>query len=411
MTTKQSTIFRYSLLRIVAAMFIFEIVVGLMAFAFLLLPVLQNHARNFAEQINLSQLNAQPELVFDTRPPADGGKSWLPFNFLLAAEIERLTGEPCEVRKVANQPSHYWLPYHSKSAHYLVFDHRTVVGAMPMEAFISWFTLALIAGLLIATWLAQGLSRPITQLRNSLKNHSDSTPIETAAKVGIIELEDLRTEFVTLSNKLSLAVDDRTTLLLGLSHEISAPVARLTMGFELYAKQIERGKHEDMEADLDEMRRIIAQFLSAARCLSTQEQQQYSLVHLMRWLQQRYADKANVQVDIPLQDSDYAINVTALERILVNLIDNALRHASHSAIRVSIETQANLLVFSVADSGPGIPEADIPRLFHPFEKRAGSQGVGLGLALSRLIAEQNGWKLEISNKPGGGLICNILITK
>ena len=280
---------------------------------------------------------------------------------------------------------------------------------MPMEAFVSWFFLALFSGLLIATLLARGMSRPIMQLQNSLRNHSDATPHGSAPNVGIIELDELHLEFANLTNDLALAIDDRTTLLLGLSHELSAPVARLTMAIELYAKQIDSAKREDMETDLDEMRRIIEQFLSAARCLSPQEQQQYSLVHLMGWLEQRYSGRSSVKVEIPLQESSYAINATALERILINLIDNALRHAPHSSITIKVKQHPDKLEFTVSDNGPGIPEADIPRLFHPFEKRAASQGVGLGLALSRLMAEQNGWTLTLKNRDAGGLQANILI--
>ena len=407
--SRPRTIFRYSLLRIIAAMFIFEILVGSLAYIFLMLPVLENHAKNFAEQIVKPQANTLAELSLLADAPADGGRSWLPFNLLLGQNIQRLTGQPAEVRKIAGQPYHYWLPYRTANTRYLIFDHRAVVGTMPIEAFVSWFLLALISGLIIATLLARGMSRPITQLQNSLKNHSDATPHGSAPNVGIIELDELRLEFATLTNDLALAIDDRTTLLLGLSHELSAPVARLTMAIELYAKQIDSAKREDMETDLDEMRRIIEQFLSAARCLSPQEQQQYSLVHLMGWLEQRYSGKSSVKVEIPLQESSYAINATALERILINLIDNALRHAPHSSITIKVKQHPDKLEFSVADSGPGIPEADIPRLFHPFEKRASSQGVGLGLALSRLMAEQNGWTLTLKNRDAGGLQANILI--
>lgn len=401
--SRPRSIFRHSLLRIIAAMFVFEVLVGGMAYIFLMLPVLENHAKNFAEQIVKTQTSTQQELFFLAEAPVDGGPSWLPFNLLLGQNIQRLTGQAAEVRKIANQPHHYWLPFRTAKTGYLVFDHHAVVGTMPIVAFVSWFFLALISGLLIAVWLARGIARPITQLQESLINHSDSTPLGAAPHVGIIELDELRLEFIKLTNELALAIDDRTTLLLGLSHELSAPVARLTMAIELYAKQIDSNKREDMETDLDEMRRIIEQFLSAARCLNPQEQQQYSLLHLMSWLEQRYSGETNVKVEVPLQETSYAINATALERILINLVDNALRHAAHSTITINVKQHPDKLEFTVTDNGHGIPEADIPRLFHPFEKRAASHGVGLGLALSRLLAEQNGWILTLKNIPSGGL--------
>ena len=328
---------------------------------------------------------------------------------MLAREIEKLSGRSTSVRKVAEQTNIYWLPVTTTETRYLVFDHRTVVGAMPTEAFASLFILVLIAGLSIATWLARGISRPIMQLRHNLRHHSDNSYQKLAPNVGIIELDELRLEFTSLTNRLALAIDDRTTLLLGLSHELSAPVARLTMAFELYARHIKSNKREDIQADLDEMRRIIEQFLSAARSLTPQEQQLCSLTHLMDWLRQRYAQRTNVHIDVPLQEVAYAINATALERILINLIDNALRHASPGKTSVQLKLHPAQLELTVSDSGLGIPEAEIPRLFHPFEKRTASEGVGLGLALSRLMAEQNGWTLELINRKTGGLQAIILI--
>jgi two-component system, OmpR family, osmolarity sensor histidine kinase EnvZ len=403
---KQRSIFHYALLRIVSAILLFELMVGGLAFFLLMLPVLENHALNFAEQLVTPQSASIRNYRLESRPPADGGASWLPFNQLLARKLQHLTGHPSEVRKIAGQADNYWLPLQNG---YAIFNQRTVVGAMPLHALAAWFSLALLAALAIATWLARGLTQPITQLRNNLKQHSDITPLAETPKVGINELDELSQEFAQLTSSLALAIDDRTTLLLGLSHELSAPVARLTMAFELYAKQIENSKRVDMQGDLDEMRRIIEQFLSSARCLSAQEQQQYSLPHLMRWLEQRYADKPNVHIEIPLQETDYALNATALERILSNLINNALRHAAASNISVTITQHPDRLEFTVADNGPGIPVADIPRLFHPFEKHRASQGTGLGLALSRLMAEQNGWTLTLENRSTGGLQARVLI--
>ena len=72
--SRPRTIFRFSLLRIVAAMFIFEILVGSLAYIFLMLPVLENHAKNFAEQIVKPQANTLAELSFLADAPADGGR-------------------------------------------------------------------------------------------------------------------------------------------------------------------------------------------------------------------------------------------------------------------------------------------------------------------------------------------------
>ena len=391
-------------------MFIFEVLVVGFAFFLQMQPVLQNHATDFAAQILDPQRYTQHKYTLHTEQPIDGGRSWLPFNLLLAKEIQRITGIPTEVNAIANQPNHYWLPLKTQGNQFLIFNHHEVVGTNLIETFVSWVTLAIIFGLAISTWLARGLARPIVELRERLHEHTKTTACESLQQIGIIELDQLQQEFVAQTKKLALAIDDRTTLLMGLSHELGSPVARLTMALELYAQPIQKDKRDDMQSDLDEMRRIIEQFLFAAHCLCPLDLAQSSLSELIAKLQQRYVSMHQIQINPPLHDIEYAINITALERILINLIDNAQRHAKDSVITVDTIQAHKKLILTVSDSGPGIAEADINRLFSPFEKRSASPGVGLGLALSRLMAEQNGWELTLKNRATGGLQASVVIS-
>ena len=409
MQPRPSSIFKYSLMRIVAAMFVFELLVIGLAFFFLMLPVLQNHAKNFATQIVNPLPSPQKKFTLQTKQPRDGGSSWLPFNLLLARDLQQLSGNPTEVRWIANQPNQYWLPLGATNTQYLVFNHHDVVGTNLLEVFFAWLILALIGGLIIATWLARGFANPIVQLRQRVHEHTNTTAYGVLTKTGIIELDELQTEFVSQTNKLALAIDDRTTLLMGLSHELGSPVARLTMALELYAQKIAPDKRNDMQLDLDEMRRIIEQFLFAAHCLCPLGEQQHSLTELMAKLQHHYAGNIHIQIAIPEVEIEHTINTTALERILINLIDNAQNHAADGVIAVQAKQYPEKLVLTVLDSGPGIAEADIARLFHAFEKRSASPGAGLGLALSRLMAEQNGWALALKNRAEGGLEASVLV--
>jgi len=406
---EQKSIFRYSLLRIVVAMFIFELLLASFAFLLLMLPILQNHSKDFAALILNRQISPENKFSLQTEAPEDGGPSWLPFNLILANDLQQFTGQSTEIRKVANEPNQYWLKLQAINKPYLVFNQQKVVGANAMQAIVAWFTLAIVSGLMIATWLARGLSKPIIKWRHLLQDHTNTSPYESLPLLGITELDQLQLEFVAQTNKLALAIEDRTTLLMGLSHELGAPVARLTMALELYGKQIEADKRREMELDLDEMRRIIEQFLYAAHCLCPLEQDQYSLTSLMIKLKQHYAGYAHMQFSMPAEDVKYAINITALERVLINLIDNAQRHASDTIISVQAEQHPKNLILTVTDNGPGIAEADITRLFQAFRKRSASPGVGLGLALSRLIAEQNGWTLALINRVTGGIQATVRI--
>lgn len=399
------TLFRFTLVRTLAALFFFELLVGFLAYTLLMSPVLDKLAQNFAQQIvQNSSIHTESFTRVKTQPE-DGGRSWLPFNYFLAKHLEQLTGNAVQVHHVAASGSWYWLKIANK--HYVVYDHQVVDGAQPIKTLVAWLGLALAVPLLISGVLAIGISQPIMQLRKNL--HTQSTQPGNARSLGITELDTLRLDFFNLTEKLALARDDRTTLLLGLSHELSAPVARLTMALALYAHGLPEEQRAAMQADIDALRRIIEQFLSAAKCLGEQPQAQGALSGLMHWLAQHYSDQPQVILHADTLGSGLAFNVMAAERILINLIDNGLRHTQGSQVHVDAQVANELLVLTVSDVGPGLSETEIKQVFQPFNRRHSSQGLGLGLALVRLLADQNGWEMALTNRLPHGIVASIKI--
>jgi two-component system sensor histidine kinase KdpD len=102
-----------------------------------------------------------------------------------------------------------------------------------------------------------------------------------------------------------------------------------------------------------------------------------------------------------------------LERILVNLLTNAVRYSpADLPPTITISEHAGVVEIRVIDRGPGIPADDRERVFMPFQRlgdRDNSTGVGLGLALSRGLAEAMGGTLQPENTPGGGLTMTLAL--
>src|SRR5690606_34127540 len=95
-----------------------------------------------------------------------------------------------------------------------------------------------------------------------------------------------------------------------------------------------------------------------------------------------------------------------IERVVTNLLRNALQHAPGSTpIRVTVRSGAGGPVVSVADEGPGIAPEALGRLFERYQRlapRAGGDGHGLGLYISRLIVEAHGGRIWVESEPGKG---------
>jgi two-component system sensor histidine kinase KdpD len=111
----------------------------------------------------------------------------------------------------------------------------------------------------------------------------------------------------------------------------------------------------------------------------------------------------DVPDDVPAVDADPAL----LERVVANLVDNALTHAGDAPVHVEAGSIGDRVLLRVVDRGPGIPPADRERVFHPFQRlddtgRRRGTGVGLGLAVARGFIQAMGGELTIEDTPGGG---------
>jgi two-component system sensor histidine kinase KdpD len=99
-----------------------------------------------------------------------------------------------------------------------------------------------------------------------------------------------------------------------------------------------------------------------------------------------------------------------LERVLANLIDNALRYAPDSPVRVTAGQVGSRVLIAVIDEGPGIPRGTEEQLFAPFQRLGDhdtSIGVGLGLSVARGFVEAMGGTISVTDTPGGGLTAEI----
>jgi two-component system sensor histidine kinase KdpD len=119
------------------------------------------------------------------------------------------------------------------------------------------------------------------------------------------------------------------------------------------------------------------------------------------------APSGSVTVEIPDSLPEVLVDPAILERVLVNLASNAVRYSpsAHPPL-LTASSLGDRVELRVADRGPGIPKADLERVFVPFQRLGDTDnttGVGLGLALSRGLAEAMGGTLEPAETPGGGL--------
>ena len=130
----------------------------------------------------------------------------------------------------------------------------------------------------------------------------------------------------------------------------------------------------------------------------------------------RFAEK-QISIDIEVAPNLPVMRAdeTRLQEILYNLLDNALKYTQRGGrIRLAATRQDDEVIISVADNGPGIPDADLPRIFERFYRadKARSRemgGTGLGLSIVKHIAQMHGGRVEAESKLGEGTTIRVIL--
>jgi two-component system osmolarity sensor histidine kinase EnvZ len=167
-----------------------------------------------------------------------------------------------------------------------------------------------------------------------------------------------------------------------------------------------------MGADMEEIDKVIAQFLSFARG-EDEPLVENDLSALIRDVAESYRKRDQPVSFTSVEVAPFRFAPLAIRRALTNLVDNALRYAP-GPIEIAARAEAGRVVIEVLDRGPGVPASQAERLKRPFtrldEARGGPGGAGLGLAIVDRIARAHGGQLELAPRHGGGLAARLSLS-
>ncbi len=126
--------------------------------------------------------------------------------------------------------------------------------------------------------------------------------------------------------------------------------------------------------------------------------------------------KRPLRIDIPSTLPSIQMNASQIERVVVNLVENAIKYSPPGTpIGVSARvTRAGELQLSFEDEGPGVPAADRERIFEPFfrdqmARKSNVSGHGLGLAICQSIVLAHGGRIDVNDRPGGGACFSVFL--
>ncbi len=270
------------------------------------------------------------------------------------------------------------------------------------QRILLWFAVSALALSPVALLFARRLASPITAFAAAAERLGRD-PLAPPVRIeGPSEIGVAAVAFNQMQERLSRYVEDRTSMVGAIAHDLRTPLTRLRFRIESAPEPL-RAK---MAADIDQMDAMISATLAFVRGSQPAQRCRLELVSLVESVADEMAETGLlVEADgggPVIIDGD----PIGLRRLVTNLLDNAVKFGGSAHARVY--AQDGSAVVEVDDEGPGVPEADRERVFEPFHRGEPSRsretgGAGLGLAVVRSIARAHGGDAVLENRLEGGL--------
>lgn len=209
----------------------------------------------------------------------------------------------------------------------------------------------------------------------------------------------------------------RSDLVATVSHEIRAPLASVKGFTRTLLKKWDRfsdeQKHqmlETIDADADRVTRLLTELLDVSRIDAGRvrlDRRMVEIDRLVAGIADRFARVVEgPDISVGADDDVPAayVDPDKVEQVLTNLVENALRHAPDSPIRLEVSATNGEVLVTVSDDGPGIPEEQQLQIFEKFARGRGDRraGTGLGLYITKGLVEAHGGQVTVSSAPGEG---------
>jgi signal transduction histidine kinase len=285
-----------------------------------------------------------------------------------------------------------------------------------------------IAGLLTAILIWQGLRRawaPLVALEAELVRRppTDLTPIHARVPA---EVASLVTSLNGFMQRLDGVLSALRNIAVETAHEIRTPLASIRALAEVATVEADHAllRHHTQRilANTVNATRIVNQLLAEAAMthhMETTERSACDLLELYLEASERLPMEqiGRCRLTTVSTECDHFLvsaSPLALRELIDNLLDNALKYAPASALEVSICAIAaeGMIMFEVADRGPGIPDSEKASVVERFRRGSSGAhvpGTGLGLSIARSVATAAGGRLDLVDRPGGGLIVRALL--
>src|SRR6266404_1347147 len=290
-----------------------------------------------------------------------------------------------------------------------VFAPRRAAYVSNSHIFLAWMVGTSLVLITVAVLFLRNQIRPILRLADAAESFGKGREVPDFRPRGAREVRRAAVAFVEMKRRIERALEQRTAMLAGVSHDLRTILTRFKLELALIGESPEV---EAMKKDVDEMGRMLEAYLAFARGDSGEQSAPTDMGAFLEELKtdaERNGHKSSVYFHgHPI----VTVRPAAFKRCLGNLVANAARHAP--SISITGHRDHRWLTVTVDDDGPGIAPHLREEVFKPFlrlddARNQDEGGTGLGLAIARDIARSHGGDIILSDSPLGGLRATVRV--
>jgi len=282
---------------------------------------------------------------------------------------------------------------------------KEMVSASSIRLFVLWTTLPSIVLIIIAIIFLKNQTRPLVKLAKAAEKFGKGDYVNDFRPSGAQEIRKAAYEFDRMAKRINRHLNQRSEMLSGISHDLRTPLTRLKLQLAMIN---EKELSEKMSKDIDEMEKMLNDYLQFAKTQSQETTTTIDLTKLINKINESLKNdnlKISCNVEIFLKGRPIA-----LKRCFENIIQNGLNYGKN--VFVNIQKGLNLAIITVEDDGPGIPEDQYKNVFKPFfrldkSRSLNKSGVGLGLAIVEDVINSHGGNIQLGKSKYNGLLVKI----
>ncbi len=290
-----------------------------------------------------------------------------------------------------------------------VFARRADIYDPNSWIFLLWMVATSLIVLAIAIAFLRNQIRPIVRLADAAEAFGKGREAPNFRPRGAREVRRAAAAFLEMKGRVERAIEQRTTMLAGVSHDLRTVLTRFKLELALLGESPEI---EAIKKDVDEMAAMLEAYLAFARGDSGEQSARTDMAAFLEELKvdaERHGHRSTVTFH---GEPEVTVRPAAFKRCLANLVTNAGRFAK--TIAITGHRDHRWLSVTIDDDGPGIPANLREDVFKPFlrlddARNQDEGGTGLGLAIARDIARSHGGDITLGDSPLGGLRATVRV--